>query len=946
MIMKNLIRISLTLFFVTSLFLIGSSQTFNVQDKIPINPDIRIGKLDNGMTYYLRKNAKPENKVDFRLVIKVGSIMEDKDQLGLAHFTEHMCFNGSKNFKKNELVDYLQSIGVKFGAHLNAYTSFDETVYILPIPVDDDEKLEKGLQILEDWAHQVSFEGDEIDKERGVVLEEYRLRKGAGERMSEKYLPKLLYKSRYAERLPIGKKEILEEFEYEAIKRFYKDWYRPDLMAIVAVGDMDVDEMEKKVKAHFSRIQPIENPKKRIKFDVPNHKETLVAIESDKEASSTSVSIYYKMLEKENPVKTVGDYRKGILHELFSGMIGNRLNELCNSEVPPFIYAYSSYGSFIGDGEAAYTSIAAVAEDGVMKGLKTLLEENERVKRFGFTQGEFDRIKKSIMSGLERQFKEKDKRESGRLTRELVSNFLDADPIPGISWEYAYYKKFLPEIKLEEVNALIKKWIIDENRVIIVTGPEKEGLTLATEEEILELVNNLDKLEIKAYKDKIAGTVLMSKIPEKGKVVSTSNDEKLGIKTLMLSNGAKVIIKKTDFKNDEVLMSAYSNGGTSLYSDEEYDATHLASGVMSQNGLNGYSQNDLNKLLAGKIARVFSYVSSLREGISASSSVNDLETMFQRIYLNFTATNKDEKAYNSYVTKTKAYFNNILANPEVYFQIEMLKLMSPNDKRAFKIPSDEDWAKTDYDIQLKKHKERFANAGDFNFYFVGSFDEAKLIALIETYIASLPGNTAKKEQWKDLGVRSPKGVIEKRFFKGSDEKSSVRITFTGETTFSFEQKRQLEALGELLSIKLVENLREEKSGVYGVSARGTITNHPYENYTMTISFPCGPENVDELIKAARNEVKKIIENGPTQEDVDKVKEAQIKSYEENIKKNRFWLSSIENTDFMGLDSYRILKLKGMIGELTVKSIQKTAQKYLQEDNLIIGVLMPEAEKGK
>ncbi|EDP94543.1 putative zinc protease [Kordia algicida OT-1] len=665
---------------------------------IPTDPNVKIGKLSNGLTYYIRNNGKPENKVELRLVVNAGSILEDEDQLGLAHFMEHMNFNGTKNFKKNELVDYLQSIGVKFGAHLNAYTSFDETVYILPIPSDDPEKLEKGFQIIEDWAHNALLTDEEIDNERGVVLEEYRLGKGANERMLQKYLPKIMYGSKYAKRLPIGTKENLENFEYESLRRFYKDWYRPDLMAVIAVGDVDVAVLEEKIKSHFGKIPAAKNPKPRVSHEVKNHEETLIAIETDKEASFAQVQVLFKDLGVPEKVKTEEDYRKQMVQGLFSQMINNRLSELTESENPPFVFGSTYHGGTWARSKEAYQSMAMSAPDGQLKALTALLEENERVKKYGFKQGEFERAKKSMLARIDKAYKDRDKMESSRIVGRYVSNFLSGRPIPSMDWTHKFYNEQIPTIKLEEVNKLINQYIRDTNTVIVLTGPEKEDTPKITEAQVLDVLKSVKTKDLQPYEDKAVGNSLISTLPPAGKITNKTTNDAIGVTTLTLSNGAKVIYKKTDFKNDEVLFSAFSYGGSSLYSDEDYKAIGFASGGLAEAGVNGLSKIDIRKMMSGKIARVSPYIGSYREGFNGSATPKDLETLFQMTHLYFTKLNKDEKAYNSFITKQKGFLTNMMKSPQFYFQFEMGKFMNGKNPRYRGFPTPEMMDASDYDL--------------------------------------------------------------------------------------------------------------------------------------------------------------------------------------------------------------------------------------------------------
>lgn len=912
-------------------------------DQIPKDPNVKIGKLDNGLTYYIRNNGKPEDKLELRLAIKAGSILENDNQQGLAHFIEHMNFNGTKNFEKNELVDYLQSIGVKFGADLNAYTSFDETVYILPIPSDDPEKLEGGFTVLEDWAHNALLTEDEIDKERGVVLEEYRLGLGPDKRMMQEYLPKLMYNSRYADRLPIGKKDVIENADYETIRNYYKDWYRPGLMAVIAVGDLDVDTIEQKIKSHFSNLEARENPREREEYGLPNHDETFVAIASDPEANFSRVQIYYKDLEEAKDVVTIADYKKQMERSMFSNMINNRLEELANGPNPPFSYGYSYYGNTFSPKKNAYQSFAMVGEDQQLTALKALATENERVKRFGFSENEFNRAKSEYLARLEKQYKDKDKQESNRLVGQYVYHFLENSPIPSIEWTYEFAKNNIEDLKLENINALINDFIHEENRVVVLTGPEKESITPVTEEQVLAVLKEVENAELEAYADADIRENLITQMPQAGSVSEIKSNDELGIKTMILSNGARVVYKKTDFKNDEILFSAYSPGGTSLYTDEEFKSTVFANAGLDEAGIADLDKNELNKMMSGKIVSVSPTIGSYSEGFRGSSTPKDFETMMQMIHLYFTSLNKDQEAYNSYVKKQKNFLGNLMSNPNFYFQNELSKFRNQGNPRYVGFPTPETYDEMDYDLAYAKYQERFADASDFTFFFVGNLDEAQLKDYAAKYIASLPSRDSK-ENFKAPDFREKTETFrEKTIYKGSDPKSRVTILWNGETEYDEEDEFAISALGEILTIKLVEELREEEGGVYGVGARGTMSKIPYDSYTFSISFPCGPENVKRLTDVALAEVEKIRDNGPSPEDLAKVKESLRLKRKEQLKENRFWLSQLEEIERNDFDYDEINEFDDMLEDLEADDIQKMAEKYLDK-NYLLGVLMPESEE--
>lgn len=930
------------LLLVATVLALGNALAQETTSAIPVDPNVKIGKLDNGLTYYIRQNPKPEDKVELRLVVNAGSILEDEDQLGLAHFMEHMCFNGTANFEKNELVDYLQSIGVQFGAHLNAYTSFDETVYILPIPSDDPEKLEKGFQIIEDWAHNALLEAKDIDEERGVVLEEYRLRQGADDRMLKNYLPKVLNGSRYVDRMPIGTKESLETFDHESIRRFYKDWYRPNLMAVIAVGDAEVAVLEEKIKAHFGGLKNPENEKERLEFDVPNHDETLIAIETDKEAAFSRVQILYKDLDQAKQDETLEDYRHSMVESLFSQMINNRLDELRNSENPPFVFGYTYHGGTWARTKEAYQSFASTSESGQLTALKALLEENERVKRFGFTQGELNRAKVDILARLEKSFNDKDKTESNRLVGEYIRNFLENEPIPGIEWEYNFQKMVMPSIQLDEVNALIKEYLKESNRVVVLTGPEKDGLETPTEDQVKAILEAVEKEDLQPYEDKeVAASLITEALPAPGKVESSISNETLGTTTVTLSNGATITYKKTDFKNDEILFSAFSYGGFSLYSDEDYKATVFANGGLPEAGVNNFSKTDMDKVLTGKIVSVSPSIGSYSEGFSGSASPKNLEELFQLTYLYFTALNKDQEAFNSFINKQKAFLGNILANPQIYFQIELGKFLNGDNPRYVGFPTPEELEKADYNLAYEKYQERFRDAGDFHFYFVGNIDENELIDYATKYIGAL-SSTNSNENYVVREFRPLSGSHEKIIEKGKDPKSTVRIIYQGETDYNGEEALALKSLGEALTIKLVEKLREEEGGVYGVGANGSMNKIPYGWYNLTINFPCGPENVEKLKAAALNQVEALVNNGPSDEDLAKVKEALLLNRKDDLKENRFWLNFLKDSDYNNEDPAKVLSYETRVNSLTKDDLKRVAQKYLTK-GYITAIHNPEQE---
>lgn len=912
-------------------------------DPLPTDPKVKVGKLNNGLTYYIRQNTRPEKKVELRLVVNVGSILEDDDQQGLAHFTEHMAFNGSKNFKKNDLVSFLQSIGVEFGADLNAYTSFDETVYILPIPTDKPENLEKGFLILEDWASTVAFDNAEIDKERGVVLEESRLGKGANDRMQKVWIPKLLEGSKYAERLTIGKDEILKNFKYDVVKRFYKDWYRPNLMAVVVVGDIEPAAAEAMIKKHFENLKNPGNPRERKAEPVYPRKQSEGVVVTDKEATNFFLQIFYST-EKSKIETTVGDYRHSIVQRLFTTMLSQRLQELTQKASPPFIFASSSLGGFL-RGYEVYSSFAVLTQAGVEPAMNALIQENERARKFGFTDAELDRAKKSLLRGMERAHNEREKTESENYADEYIRAFLEHEPIPGIENEFAYYQAFMDGITLDEVNKFTAATIptVDKNKLVLLTGPDQAPFALPTGEQLLALSNAAAQAEVTAYKEEAVASSLLEKAPAAGKILSEKVKKEIGTTELTLSNGIRVILKPTDFKNDQVLMSATRFGGQYLYdAKDRYNAEYAAT-VVGQMGVGAFSPVDLRKVLAGKTVSVAPRFGTITEGLSGQSGANDIEAMLQLAYLYFTQPRKDEALFNSFVSKQSALYQNLMSDPNAVFQDTLLHTIYQGHPRAPQLPSPGDFGKIDLDRALTIYKERFGDAGDYTFMLVGSFDVNTIKPLIATYIASLPAS-GRKSGFKDVGLRPVRGVVNKKVYKGTEAKSMINLLYTGEASYTASEALKLQAVIEVLNIKLTETLREEMSGVYGAGVYGGLNKNPYNYYMITTAIPCGPENVDKLIKATLDEIKKLKSSGPTSEDLAKVKETWKKQYEENIKDNSYWLRFLASTVEMGTNPGDVLTYEKRVDALTSKDLQEAASKYFNDKNFVQVVLYPETAK--
>ncbi|KAA3659939.1 MAG: insulinase family protein [Calditrichaeota bacterium] len=899
-------------------------------------PDITIGTLENGVKYYIRKNVKPEKRAELRLVVNAGSILEDEDQLGLAHFVEHMAFNGTEKFAKQELIDYLELVGTRFGADLNASTSFDETIYKLRVPTDSLEILEQAFEILEQWAHAVSFDSLEIEKERGVVIEEWRTGRGANARMMDKQLPIILKNSHYADRLPIGTKENLETFSHNSLVQFYKDWYRPDLMAVIAVGDFDKTHIESLIKEHFNRIKNPEKERPRPSYAIPDHEEKLYAIATDPEAAQTIIQVIYK-----HPVRPEGteqQYRNGIIAQLYNTMLNNRFGEIVQKPNPPFIIAQSMYGNLLRTKDM-YALLALVAEDKLASGLEALLTEAERIKQRGFTETELEREKTNLLRGMEKAWQERKKTNSGAFAAEYIRNFLSDEPIPGIDVEYELYKKLLPGITVDEINQLAQQWITKENRVVAVNAPEKEKLIIPTEAEFNTVFENVKNKTIEPYVDEVAGIGLMTAPPEPGRIVITRKNKALGVAEMRLANGIRVLLKSTDFKEDEVLFSAYSPGGTSLISDDDFIAGSTAATVVENGGLAELDQIQLEKLLAGKVVRVSPYINELNEGMSGSASPKDLETLFQLIYLTFTAPREDSTAFVAYQQRLQEYIANMKASPESALQDTLQVTLANYHIRAQ--PVDESYfANMDLQTSFDFYKDRFADASDFTFFFVGNFDLKSVKPLIKTYIASLPV-LDRKESWKDVGMRAPIGVIKKVVKKGKEPKSQTSIVFTGPFEWSRQERYNLQAMTSVLQIMLRERVREELGGTYGVGVRASYSAKPDTSYSLRIGFGSDPERAEELTAAIFEEIHELLTDGPSEKNLLKVQETQRREYEISLKQNRSWLTWLKFYDEHNEDANEILNYPNIVDQLNADAVQNTAKKYLNLDNYVQVRLMPE-----
>lgn len=938
--MKIVARFQIVLLLLASTFVF--SQT-DLSQKLPIDPDVKIGTLPNGLTYYIRKNNKPEKRMELRLVVNAGSVLEDGQQRGLAHFMEHMNFNGSKNFPKNELVNYLQQNGVKFGADLNAYTSFDETVYILPIASDDPKVVDKAFTVLEDWAFNNLFDTAEIERERGVVLEESRLSKGAQERMMRHYFPVLFNGSLYAERLPIGQDSILRTFKPETLQAFYKQWYRPDLMAVVVVGDIDPAVAEQKIREHFSKAVNPPNAKPRpaiIPIKDRTRPEAIVL--TDPEATNTVLQIF-NYIEPAQPITTWGDYRRTIIEGLVSSLINQRLQEQTQKANPPFIYGGTNIGPFL-RGYKAFTSVAVLGDNSVPEAVEALVAETERARQFGFLKTEVERAKAALLNGTETAYNERNKSESGAFVWQYVNHYLQGTPMPGIEARYNFIKQTLPTITAAEIDSVAKGIPAPANVFALITAPENMKAKLPSSDSLLGTLVAASRKTVTAYEEAAVAGNLMDAAPAPARLTKQSRNQKLGTIDFTLSNGVTVTLKPTTLKNDQILMDAWRWGGAHKFDLKDKNNAANAATIVREMGVKDLSPTDLRKYLAGKTVSVLPYINAHEEGIEGSSSVKDFETFLQLTHLYFTAPRRDEALYRSFVNKTKGWIKNQMQDPQAFFQDTLTKIVYKNNPWAEAFPTEKDYDNLSLDRSFAIYKQIFSNADGMHFTFVGNLDTTAVKPLLQRYLGALPATPAQ-HTYKDNGVRPVKGVVNATVKRGREAQSFITLLFSGETTYNPQEALALRALLEALNIEVTENLREKMSGIYGGGFYGDIAKRPYAHYTVSASIPCGPENVEKLTAALLDLIKNAQQKGVPAADLKKVKETWKKQYAVGLQSNDYWLNSLSRAWIDRTNPERILDYPKRVDALTVADLQKAAKKFLNLNNYVKAVLYPENASG-
>ncbi len=863
-----------------------SVETRIKQELLPLDPAVETGVLDNGLTWYVRENNKPEGRASLRLIIRAGSILEDDDQQGIAHLLEHMAFNGTENFEKMELVNYLESIGMAFGPEINAYTSFDETVYMLEIPTDDQEIIDKAFLILEDWAHRLILDGGEIEKERGVVKEEWRLGRGASGRIRDQILPVLLGDSRYSERLPIGKMESVMNTPADRIRDFYREWYRPELMALIVVGDVKPGEIRKIIETNFSGISTVEG-RPREEYEVPIHEETLIKAVTDPEVPVASFEFSIKA---DNPsFRTKEDYREYLVRSIFWGIFNSRLDELSQSQSPPFIGAQGGESQFVATRSfISYNGV--VSSGGVETGLERLLTEVQRVSLHGVLSGELEREKEEHLTFIRSAWQDRENRRSPALAQELVSYFLKDVFMPGLEAEYELFQEIIPQITLEEINSYGTRIFPSRGRTLTMTLPESPDTVVPDEAELRELIQRTERFKPEPWQDDFIPGELMTRPYVSGSVLERESFPELGLTMLTLDNGASVFMKKTDFMEDEVLFQAFSSGGLSLLADEDYHEGAYAPLFTRESGLADYSSSELSKILAGHNVNLTPYIGDYFEGLSGQSSPDDLETMLQLVYLTFSSPGFSENSFENVRGRLGPLILNRLTDPQTVYQDRLGELISDG---AFRFnPLDEAILASMKRAKMEElFRQRFSDPGDFNYIFLGNLEPEKIEELALTYLSG-GRDIDIRENWIDNGIRPPEGIVDETVRMGIEPKGRVTFYFHGEGIFSEEEEGVLPALGAMIQTRLREILREDLSGTYSVRAGLQIRNYPVKGWAASIVFGCDPERADELSLRVLELIESVKEEGIGEDYLVQEIEKYRRAYQVGIKENNFWMNHL------------------------------------------------------
>ncbi len=909
---------------------------------IPVDPDVRIGKLDNGLTYYIRHNNWPENRAEFYIAQKVGSIQENDDQRGLAHFLEHMAFNGSKHFKGNELLRWCESIGVKFGTDLNAYTSIDQTVYnISNVPTTREGIVDSCLLILYDWADGLLLEQEEIEKERGVIHEEWRLRTSAQQRMLERDLPKLYPGSKYGHRMPIGLMEIIDNFERPFLQAYYEKWYRPDNQAIIVVGDVDVNKVEEKIKGMFADIKLPENPEKVVKYPVPDNAEPIIVIDKDKEQRYNIMEVLMKHEAFPDTLKgTMAYLITDYIKDAALSMLRDRLKEYAEKPESPFLQAFASDGQYLLSNTVDAFELGFLPKEGQTEAaLTAVLTEARRAAEFGFTPTEYNRFKADFTSNLDKQYSNKDKRFNSQFVNQYVQHFIDNDPIPSIDYTYETMKQIIPVIPIEAINEVAKQLISqkDSNLVVLNFNNEKEGAVYPTEDGVKKAIAAARAAQIEAYVDNVKDEPLMTTMPKKGSVKKETKNDKFGYTELELSNGVKVVLKKTDLKKDQVILRGEGFGGSALYGEKDFANIKMFDDVVEASGLGNFTHTELEKALAGKIASASLSMSTYRQNVSGSSTPKDVETMLQLVYLYFTNINKDQKSFDNMMSTTETMLKNRLLQPENVLNDSVQATFSCHNPRFKSIEASE-LKNVSYDRVLQIAKERTANAAAYTFTIIGNYDEATIRPLIEQYIASLP---SKKKVEKAKKVDTDfKGKVLNHFKHKAETPKAIAVMYWYSNNLPYNLENSIKATiaGQILSMEYLKKIREDASAAYTVGAAASMSRNDFDTEAYILAqCPMKPEKADIANQILRDEVNAMAKTCDADK-LQKVKEYLLKNLGDQRKQNSYWLGRINTWRKYGMDFDT--DYEKVVNAQTTESISAFVAELLKAGNAAEVIMMP------
>lgn len=935
----------MSLALVLTLLTSANAQQMQIPD-LPLDPAVKMGKLDNGLTYYIRHNEWPEQRANFYIAQKVGSMQEEDDQRGLAHFLEHMCFNGTTHFPGDALKSYLETIGVKFGENLNAYTSFDETVYNIDnVPViSNPQSIDSCLLILHDWSHDLLLEDKEIDKERGVIEEEWRMRSSAQQRILEKALPELFEGSKYAHRMPIGTMEVVKNFPYETIRKYYRKWYRPDLQAIVVVGDVDVDAVEAKIKSVFADIKPAAaDAAKREYFTVAENKEPVFSVHSDKEQQRSIMNIMWKHEAFPREMKnTVVNYAQNYIMGAMEGMLGTRVAELMQKEDPPFLGGGISFNDdYLVTDAMAYAGFSiAFADNQYKRAIEAMYREMLRAERFGFTISEYERYREEYKASIENMYERRNKISNGSYVNEYIRHFLDNEAAPGIEWEHTNLIQIADQVNVETINQTLTQLFEGrKNTAPVILGmlPEKEGITFPTKDEVLAILKAVEAEEIEAYKEEVSDEPILDESKLKGSKIKKEEKAAFDFTKLTLKNGIDIYVRKTDFTPNSITMSAASWGGTSLYGEKDWlDISNISS--IGMGGWGNFSAIDLSKKLAGIKASVSPSINSRSESLSGSCVTKDFETMLQLTYLAFTSPRKDEEMFKSVMARSKAALENAELNPQTAFS-DTIQHVVYNDFYMVRRTKPADIDKINYDHMIQLYKDRFADANDFQFYFIGDIDIEKAKPLFEKYIGSLP-TLPSKEKYKTIDQKITKGKIENIFTKEQETPNAIiRIIHHAPMQMNLKNLLAVEMMEQALDLLFTETVREDEGGAYGVGVSAYINDYPEKYAQLIIQLPTAPEKYVRMMEVIDKGLADMAANGPKEEDMQKIKEYMLRSHDESLKTNGYWLRAIinlvsENKNYV--DDY-----VDTVNKMTANDVQQVAKTILESGNrIVVGMVSP------